>query len=216
MSPLELPPADGYADWLQQRCDHHLGVVRQLVEDFRGLVGASGPEVLEGWNDVQVALGNVFSAASLLANVHPDDAVRTQAEAAEQDAHRLLTDLSLDRGIYDVLASVDAEPLDAEARRMLEKSLLDFRRAGVDRDESTRDRLRKLAERQTEVGQTFSKNIREGVGRLRVTPERLAGLPDDFVAAHAVGEDGLVQLTTEYPDYVPVMTFATDRRCARR
>ena len=30
----------------------------------------------EAWNDVNVALGNVFSAASLLANVHPDEAVR--------------------------------------------------------------------------------------------------------------------------------------------
>ena len=83
-------------------------------------------------------------AASLLANVHPDEAVRTQAEAAEQDAHRLLTDLTLDRGIYDVLAAVDPQPLDGPARRMLDKSLLDFRRSGVDRDDETRDRLRRL------------------------------------------------------------------------
>ena len=98
---------------------------------------------------------------------------------------------------------------------MLDKSLLDFRRAGVDRDDDTRDRLRRLAEQQTEVGQTFSKNIRDGVGRLRVAPDRLAGLPADFVAAHPAGDDGMVELTTEYPDYVPVMTFAVDRELRR-
>jgi thimet oligopeptidase len=214
-APLALPPADGYAEWLAARCEHHLGRVRGLVDAFRELTGAPAAEVVEAWNDVNVALGNVFSTASLLANVHPDEAVRTQAEDAEQDAHRLLTELSLDRRNYDVLSAVDAGPLDRQARRMLDKSLLDFRRSGVDRDDETRDRLRHLAERQTEVGQTFSKNIRDGVGRLRVAPERLTGLPADFVAARPPGEDGLVGLSTEYPDYVPVMTFAADRELRR-
>jgi thimet oligopeptidase len=213
--PLALPHADGYGPWLAERCDHHLSRVRELVENVRGLSGSTALEIVTAWNDVNLALGNVFSAASLLANVHPDEAVRTQAETAEQDAHRLLTDLSLDRTIYDVLAGADPEPLDGTARRMLEKSLLDFRRSGVDRDDETRDRLRRLAEQQTEVGQTFSKNIRDGVGRLRVEPGRLAGLPADFVEAHPPGDDGLVELTTEYPDYVPVMTFAADRELRR-
>ena len=215
LTPLSLPAVDGYAGWLTERCESQLDAARGLVEELRELDGEAPQRVLAFWNDVQIALGHVFSAASLLANVHPDEAVRTQAEAAEQEAHRLLTDLTLDRGIYDVLAAVDPEPLDRLARRMLDKSLLEFRRSGVDRDDATRDRLRRLAERQTEVGQTFSKNIREGVGRLRVAPERLHGLPADFVTAHAAGEDGLVELTTEYPDYVPVMTFATDRELRR-
>ena len=214
-APLALPPADGYGPWLAERCDHHLDRVRDLVERFRGLSAAPALEVVEAWNDVTLALGNVFSAASLLSNVHPDEEVRTQAEAAEQDAHRLLTELSLDRSIYDVLAAVDPEPLDLQARRMLDKSLLDFRRSGVDRDDETRERLRRIAERQTEVGQTFSKNIRDGVGRLQVAPDRLAGLPADVVEAHPPGDDGLVGLTTEYPDYVPVMTFAEDRELRR-
>ena len=214
-TPLTLPDQDRYAEWLTERCDHHLDRVRTLVEEFRGLSDASAPDVVEAWNEVNLALGNVFSAASLLSNVHPHEAVRSQAESAEQDGHRLLTELSLDRSIYDVLAAADPEPLDPEARRMLDKSLLDFRRSGVDRDDATRERLRRLAERQTEVGQTFSKNIRDGVGRLRVAPDRLAGLPADFVESHPVGDDGLVELTTEYPDYVPVMTFATDRELRR-
>jgi thimet oligopeptidase len=167
--------------------------------------------VLVAWNAVHVALSNVFSVASLLANVHPDDGVRAQAEGAERDAQRLLTELSLDRGLYDVLAGVEADALDPTARRMLDKTLLDFRRAGVDQDDATRARVRELSDRRTEVAQQFAKNIRDGVGRVRVGPDRLTGLPDDFVQAHPPGADGLVELTTDYPDYVPVMTFATDR-----
>jgi thimet oligopeptidase len=208
---LALPAPDDYATWLAERCAQQLDEARSSVDAFRGLSGAPAQQVASAWNDVHIALGNVFSVVSLVANVHPDEAVRDQAESVEQDANRMLTELNLDRGLYDVLAAAALDELDADARRFVEKSLLDFRRAGVDRDEATRQRIQELSERLTEVGQTFSKNIRDGVGRLRVTPDRLAGLPEDFVAAHPAAADGLVELTTEYPDYVPVMTFATDR-----
>jgi thimet oligopeptidase len=146
-----------------------------------------------------------------MSNVHPDAGLRTTAESTEQEGKRLLTSLSVDRGLYDVLAAADTAPLDPGAERMLERSLRDFRRSGVDRDDETRARVQALSERQTATAQQFAKNIREGVRRIRVTPDRLAGLPADFVAGHPVGDDGLVELTTEYPDYVPVITFAADR-----
>ena len=122
-----------------------------------------------------------------MANVHPDEEVRSRAEKAEQDAQRLVTDIGLDRDLYDVLAAVDPAGLDERARRVLEKSLRDFRRSGVDRSEDERERLRTLSERETEVAQTFSKNIRDGVGEVVFDPEELAGLPEDFVAGHPSG-----------------------------
>jgi thimet oligopeptidase len=211
VTPLELPAADEYAVWLTQRCDAGLDRARALVEELRAAGNAAPGQLLEAWNDLHVALSDVFAAATLFANVHPEEEVRALAERAEQEAHRLLTDIGLDRGLYEVLVSVDMTELDRTARRMLEKSLLDFRRSGVDRDEEVRERLRALAARQTEVAQTFAKNIRDGVGRFRVAADRLEGLPDDFRAEHVPDADGMVELTTEYPDYVPVMTFAADR-----
>ena len=55
----------------------------------------------------------------------------------------------------------------------------------------------------TATAQRFAKNIREGVRRIRVSPDRLGGLPADFVVGHQVGDDGLVELTTEYPGLPP-------------
>ena len=93
---------------------------------------------------------------------------------------------------------------------MREHVLRDFRRAGVDRSEEDRDRLRALAQRCTELGLEFARNIRDDVRSVRVRPEQLDGLPEDFRAEHPAGEDGLVTLTTEYPDLLPVRTYATD------
>ena len=56
---------------------------------------------------MNLALSNAFAVASLLSNVHPDEAVRSRGEKAEQDAHKLLTEIGLDRDLYDVLDAVD-------------------------------------------------------------------------------------------------------------
>ena len=58
---------------------------------------------------------------------------------------------------------------------MLTLTLRDFRRAGVDQDESVRARIRELAERETEVAQEFSKNIRDGVRTISRTPPSPTG-----------------------------------------
>ncbi len=163
------------------------------------------------WNDLNLALHNAFSTASLVSNVHPDEAVRTRAERAEQDAHKLLTEIGLDRELYDVLAAVDPADLDEGGRRVHALAIRDFQRAGVDQADAVRSRLRELAERETAVAQEFSKNIRDDVRSVRVDAAALDGLPADFVEAHAPGEDGLVEITTAYPDYVPFMTFCRDR-----
>jgi thimet oligopeptidase len=209
-APVTLPAASDYLVWLSERCDRSLAEATRMVAELKTSPTDSTLR-LGLWNDVQLALSNVFAVASLMAQVHPDEEVRTRAETAEQDAQRLVTDLGLDRELYDVLAGVETGDLGADARRFLTKSLLDFTRAGVDRDDATRDRLREMSERETQVNQEYSKNIRDGVRVIALRPEQLAGLPQDYVDAHPVDSDGQVRLTTEYPDYLPFMTFGRDR-----
>ncbi|RYU13077.1 M3 family metallopeptidase [Nocardioides iriomotensis] len=208
LSPLTLPESDAEA-WVADRTDTELARAAELVATIKA--GGHEGSALELWNDVNIALGNAFAVASLMSNVHPDEAVRNRAEAAEQAASKLLTEIGLDRELYEVLDAVDPQGLDDAGRRVLTLTLRDFRRAGVDQDDDVRARLKELSERQTEVGQEFSKNIRNSVLTISLDPGRLDGLPADYVEAHAPGDDGQVTITTEYPDYVPFMTFATDR-----
>jgi thimet oligopeptidase len=218
LSPLPLPESfSHWQDWYSARCDENLARARDLVTSLKeGTTGSRpGPDTLRLWNDVNIALGNAFAVSSLLSQVHPEESVRSAAEKGEQEAHRLLTELGLDRDLYDVLAGVDPDTLDENARRVLRLSLRDFRRAGVDQDESVRDRIRELSERETEVAQEFSKNIRDDVRSVRLDPDQLDGLPADYVQAHPPGPDGAVEITTDYPDYIPFMSFARDRFARR-
>ncbi|QNN53265.1 M3 family metallopeptidase [Nocardioides mesophilus] len=215
MRPLDLPGSpDGWLRLLSERCDDQLDDVRRTRELI-----ASGPAdpdtTLERWNDIATGLLNATTAAGLLSQAHPEQAVRERAELAEQAASTLSSEIRLDRRVYDALAAVDPDGLDPTARRMLEMTLRDFRRAGVDLDEQTRDRLQELTDRETALSQAYERTVNDDVRTVTLRPHQLDGLPADYLEGHPAEPDGAVVLTTDYPDVFPVRTFARDPEARR-
>ena len=213
-TPLALPTAE-WTSWLGGRVDALLDVTRARLAELKDGTERDTGAVLELWNDADVALRDADSAAGLLSEVSPDPDVRGYAEQRAQEIDRLRTDRGLDRQLYDVLAATDATGLDELAARFREHVLRDFRRSGVDQSEEVRARLREISERLTVLEQDFARVIREDVRSIRVLPDQLAGLPEDWIAAHPPAEDGLVSVSTDYPDYVPFRTFAKDAAARR-
>ncbi len=166
---------------------------------------------LVAYNELLTAASASNALAGLMSEVHPDEAIRDAARECEQEVSRFYSDLALDRDMYDALAAVDVSAADADTKRFIEHTLRDYRRAGVDKTEAVRDRLKQIDEELTRLGQQFSKNISEDVRVVEVKDAaRLAGLPADFVASHAPDATGTIRITTDYPDYNPFMTYATD------
>jgi thimet oligopeptidase len=217
LTALALPnDSSDWASWLEQRAQGQVAVASDLADQLRRSHDAEAGDVLRLWNDLNLALSNAFAACSLLSQVHPDPALRSQAEEAEREADKFATDLRLDRDVYDVLAAIDPAALDADATRVLTLTLRDFTRAGVNQDDATRQRLREIGERETALAQEFSKNIREDVHSVQLTTEQLRGLPADYLDAHPADADGLHTITTDYPDILPLLGFAEDADARRQ
>ena len=142
--------------------------------------------------------------------------MRKAGEECGRQIQALLTGISQDRALYQVLSGLDLSGQDRATRWWMERELRDFRRAGVDRDEATRERVRALNDDIVATGQEFDRNIREGTRTVAFAPAELDGLPDDFRKAHPPGADGRISLTTDYPDYKPFMAYARAARRARR
>ncbi|WP_028637814.1 M3 family metallopeptidase [Nocardioides sp. URHA0032] len=215
MTPLALPTADDAQEWVEGRTRDGLAAARELVEGLRSDPPADPLALLRQWDEVSRHLSNVAATASLLANVHPLEGVRTTCEQAELEVDRYVTELRQDRRLFEVFAAASADGLDPVAARLLTKTLDDFRRAGVDLDDEARTRLAQINERLTEVGQEFGRNIRDDVRTVRVPAARLDGLPQDWLDAHPADEDGLVTVTTDYPDSVPARMFVHDAAVRR-
>jgi thimet oligopeptidase len=194
---------------VNQTCGEHLDQARKLRDEVVAVEGdRTAGNTLDVVNRIFVQIDRVLPVSELMANVHPDKKVRTASEKCQQDAMKLVNELQLDRGVYDALASLDADALDGLGKRSLEHLLRDYRRAGVDKDEATRKKLAKLHEEMVKTGQEFSRRIREDKRFIEIAPEDLAGMPEDYVKAHPPGKNGKVKITTDYPDFFPLQNYA--------
>ncbi len=152
----------------------------------------------------------------LMEEVSPDSTTRATAESMSQEISKFVTDLSLNRKLYDALVAMDISSADAETKFYVERTLRDFRLSGVDKDDATREKLKKLQEELVLISQEFGRNIREEKGTVQCTVAELEGLPLDFIDRHKPGNDGKVTLTLEYPDYMPVISYAKNDDLRRR
>ncbi len=146
--------------------------------------------------------------AGILNSVAVDKAVRDQAQMEAQRVAMAGSALSLNRAVYDALAAIDLAGADPATCHYVQRTLLSYRLAGVDKDQATRDRLQALHEKATKHSLDFSRNIQEGAKTIEALPSELEGLPADYLARHPVNADGRVILSTDPPDMQPVMTFA--------
>ncbi|MBS2026376.1 MAG: Zn-dependent oligopeptidase [Deltaproteobacteria bacterium] len=211
--PAAAPLVTGSPKQFTQTSDDALAAARAAVAKLRGHQAGTRPtEVLATYDDAMAQLSDAGSRASVVKNAHPDAAMREAAEKSEQQIEALVTDIALDRGVYDALVALDVGKEDAITQRWVKHTLRDFRRAGVDRDEPTRAKVKALNEELVRIGQEFARNIREDVRSVELSPNELEGLPEDYVAAHKPGVNGKVKITTDYPDLIPFMTYARSAR----
>src|SRR5690606_8442212 len=94
----------------------------------------AGEARLDAYDEATATLGTMMNLASLVSKAHPDPDTRAAAEAAEQELDKVATAISLDREVYEALREVDLSGADPATRHWVERTLRDFRRAGVDRD----------------------------------------------------------------------------------
>ena len=165
--------------------------------------------------DVAIEQLNLAGAqAGVLNSVASEKAIRDQAQEEAQRVSLAGTMLSLNRAVYEALAAIeltgaDGSEVSAATRHYVEKTLLSYRLAGVDKDEATRKRLHALHEKATRLSLEFGRNIQEGTQSVTVeSASELEGLPADYLARHTPTCDGVYVLTTDQPDMQPVMTFA--------
>ena len=153
----------------------------------------------------------------VLQQVHPDEAFRDSATSMTSKVGAASSALALNQGVYKALAAIDLEGTDPATRYYVQRQLLEFRLAGVDKDEPTRARLKALQDKLVDLQSTFDRNISDDQRSITAdNAAELDGLPKDYLDAHKAGPDGKIKITTNYPDAFPVLTFAKSAALRKR
>jgi len=205
--------AEALSAWVGARLAAHEAALAALL----AVEGHRTPENSLSLYDQAIAhLALAGSQAGVLNSVAADKAVRDQAQNEAQRVAMAGSALSLNRKVYEALVAISLDGASPATLHYVERMLLSYRLAGVDKDQATRDRLQALHEKATMLSLEFSRNIQEGGKTISATPAELEGLPADFVARHPADGQDNVTLTTDPPDMQPVMTFAASAALRER
>ncbi|MEO8701164.1 MAG: M3 family metallopeptidase [Kofleriaceae bacterium] len=193
-------------------CHGNLAKAKDQQKAIVELTGArSVANTLEGFNELLRYASNALASAGLFSQVHPDPKVRDAARICEREVAAYMADLWLDKRLYDAIKAVDVKQSDADTRRFATLLLRDYKRAGVTLDDKSRARAKELEDKIVEVGQEISKTIAEDTRYIEVTDKaKLAGLPADWIDAHKPDAKGVIKISTDYPDYIPFISYAAD------
>ena len=147
--------------------------------------------------------------------------LRAAYSAAQPQVSAFYSGIPLHAGLWqavqDFAATDEAKRLEGERRRLLKKTIDNFRRHGANLDPQGKKRLEALDVELTQVTIKFAENVLDSTNafELLVTdPAQLTGLPPNAVAAARESAARKQQegwrFTLHAPDYFAVMTYLDD------
>lgn len=209
------------AGGVKQLCDDHLRAAEAHLDAIRALKEAPPEKLtyaatLGRFDGAVLEVNSAGDFPYLMGVAHPDAAVREAARLCEPKVDRFTTAMWLDADLAGVIKAYaeKSETLQGERARLLSDVLRDFRRNGLSLPKDRQQRLRDVNEQITRIGQEFMSNLSASLGSIEIAPASLDGLPKEYVAKHPPRANGKVEITTDYPDFFPFVTYAKDRKAA--
>jgi len=215
-TPTNLDPLHAWAagsdpatfeTWVNQR-------LAAAQADVDKLVTVNGPRTiantLRPYDDAVNELAIAGNESYFMFAVGDTAPLRNKAQAMSSKVSSASTDLSLNQNVYRALAALAPPTNDPATKHYLERTLLEYRLSGVDKDEATRKEIRQLQDKITALTLTFNRNVDDDVRKVTATREQLDGMPADYIARHKPDAHGIYTLTTDPPDSFPVRSFASN------
>ncbi|EGN98007.1 hypothetical protein SERLA73DRAFT_109304 [Serpula lacrymans var. lacrymans S7.3] len=111
------------------------------------------------------------------------------------------------------------DKLNKEEQRLVEKMVLEGKRAGLALSEEEREEVMKLKKEHSQVCLDFQKNFNEENGHVTFTLEELEGVPADVISGFTKRTEGsqeVYDITFKTPDIFPVFKYAQNPSTRKR
>jgi metallopeptidase MepB len=187
------------------------------------------PEDKLDFDSVFLALANAEAAFDIAIeplgfyqNVSTNKALRDASTKSEERTRKYANEASMREDVYKAKATAAAnlrktgawDALSAEQKRLVDKMLLDGKRAGLALEKKEdKELLKRLKDDLSDVCLKFTQNFNEESGRIAFTREQLDGVPEDVVSGYTQRTEGdkvLYEVTFRTPDIFPLLKYAND------
>ncbi|MGE0009862.1 MAG: M3 family metallopeptidase [Candidatus Babeliales bacterium] len=154
--------------------------------------------------------------------VSPNDVLRTAAERADVKLSHAGIDLfGQNKKLYQAFkayyeGAYKTEQLTASERYLVEETMDDFKRSGLDLPEDKRQEVIKLEKELSELTTRFQKNINTDTSFFTATQEELDGVEQSVIDNLQKTDDGNYKVGVDYPTYFGVMRYATNPETRKR
>ena len=133
-----------------------------------------------------------------MANVSTDPKVRNDARAGEEFLGNWGVEVGLREDLYKAIKAYGARKpkLDSEQQRLLDFTMRDYRRAGMELPKAKRDRIAEIQKEINKLGIDFEKNIADDETSIPFTKAELKGVPDDILKEMQKAGNDMVTIAT--------------------
>ncbi|WP_170234800.1 M3 family metallopeptidase [Croceicoccus sediminis] len=212
----EFDPAPASAQSVTDQCDRLIGEIKRIEAE---IVAETGPATvdttLRRFDEISYLISALYGTSNYQHFAQTAE-LRDAGSACQNRTKDLSGRVLISEPIYRRLKSIDTTDADPATRQYLSRNLAWMERSGLALPEKERAKVQELKSQIGELETRFRRNISDSRKVIRARPEDLDGLPEDFIASHPVGDDGLVEISTDYTDLSPVMAFATNLDLRRR
>ncbi len=203
-----------------------LAAARRRIDDLAAGEGGGYDDVVGALDGISESVARTWAPVSHLNNVASTPELREAYGAALPEITRFTSRLHHHEGLFRRLRSFAKSPAGVELkgirRRNLDHALRDFRRAGAELDQGTKEKLEALRIELSELGRRFEENLLDETAAFRRIvrdPARLEGFPETALEraaqmAAAANEEGWL-LTLDMPSVQAVLQHAADRELRR-
>ena len=161
-------------------------------------------------------LGDYYDAiypVTVMGYVHPDQKVASEGMDGEEKAKQFIISIYSRRDLYDAIRNTTTTTPDED--RLLELTLREFKKNGLDLPDDQLKEVRELKEQVTTLEAKFTSNLNNDTTTLEFTEGELSGLPPETIATFKK-QNKTYLVTTKYPDYYAVMQNASLSKTRRR
>ncbi len=200
------------ADAVNAACDAGLATAARQVKRLERR--APTPSWVAAYDDLNAVIEDASGPVTFIVNVHPDPAVRDAAQACEQRWQTFQSTLGQNATLYRAARAV--RPRDAIDRALLKEAIDNFEESGVGLPPAQRQRAKAINDRVGELGQQFSRVLRDDTTKLPFTEAELVGVPEAVWKSKPRDEQGRFLLGLDAPTAVSVLERADDPRTRER